>query len=103
MFCELRVKSILNALLTRKLDGPVGRANGKDYGSTWFKSQQCEIIPFCKIQIKISGWDITELKFECQSVCLDGVEVLSADSCDGDPGSNPALCMVINTLGLSLG
>ena len=44
MFCELMVKSILNALLTRKLDGAMGRANGKDYGSTWFKSRQYEII-----------------------------------------------------------
>ena len=43
MFCELRVKSILNAFLTIRLDGPVGRGNGEDYGSTWFKSHQCEI------------------------------------------------------------
>ena len=44
MFCELRVKSILNALLLKRPDGAVGRANGLDYGSTWFKSNQVEII-----------------------------------------------------------
>ena len=31
--------------------------------------------------------------------CLGGAEVSSADSCAGDPGSNPALCVLINTLG----
>ena len=31
--------------------------------------------------------------------CVGGAVVSSADFCAGDPGSNPALCVFINTLG----
>ena len=35
-------------------------------------------------------------------MCLGGAEVSYADYCAGDPGSNPALCVFINTVGLGL-
>ena len=54
MLCDLRVKSVLNALLLRRLDSPVGRANGLDYGSPWFKSHLGEIIFVKKIRLEAS-------------------------------------------------